>query len=148
MVLCPVPDHTWRLSSHFGGSALIRLAPFAIELVLLVLCLVDLAQSPDHEIRNLPKWAWLLLILFLPLVGSIAWLVAGRPVHVRQTSGTWGYGNGFPEATRPSSDTSDIDRRLEADLARADREHEEMLRRWEADLERRERDTRPDDDHA
>jgi hypothetical protein len=30
-------------------------------------------------IRNLPKVAWLLIVLFFPVVGSIAWLVAGRP---------------------------------------------------------------------
>lgn len=31
-------------------------------------------------VRGLPKWGWLLLVIVLPLVGSIVWFIAGRPV--------------------------------------------------------------------
>jgi hypothetical protein len=34
--------------------------------------------TPESGCRNLPKLAWVFLVLLLPLVGSIAWLVAGR----------------------------------------------------------------------
>lgn len=44
-----------------------------------VSCLVDAIGAPADRIRNLPKVGWILLILFFPFVGSIAWLVAGRP---------------------------------------------------------------------
>ncbi|HVQ89232.1 MAG TPA: PLD nuclease N-terminal domain-containing protein [Actinomycetes bacterium] len=115
---------------------MIRTLPFLIEVVLLVYCLVHVIQTPDAELRNLPKWAWILLILFFPLVGCIAYLVAGRPVGVSQRH--WAPGSGFPENERQLSYPSDIDSRLEADLARLDREHEESLRRWEADLRKRE----------
>jgi hypothetical protein len=27
----------------------------------------------------LPKWAWLVIIIFVPAIGSIAWIIAGRP---------------------------------------------------------------------
>lgn len=82
-----------------------------------------------------------MLILFLPLVGCIAWLVAGRPIRPRQD--VWRPGSGFPERERPSAATADIDARLNEDLARLDREHEESLRRWQADLERREGELPP-----
>ena len=115
---------------------MIRFAPGLIEIALLVFCVIDVIQSPEIEIRNLPKWSWLLLIIFLPLIGSIAWLVAGRPVNAR--SQVWRPGSGFPEYERPVSATADIDARLDEDLARLDREHEESLRRWQANLEQRE----------
>lgn len=115
---------------------MLRFAPGLIEIALLVFCVIDLIQTPEIEIRNLPKWSWLLLIIFLPLIGGIAWLVAGRPV--RASSQQWRPGGGFPENERPAAVTDDIDARLDADLARLDREHDESLRRWQADLERRE----------
>jgi hypothetical protein len=120
---------------------MIRFLPFAIELALLVFCVIDVIQSPEIDIRNLPKWGWIVLILFLPLVGCIAWLVAGRPIRPRQD--VWRPGSGFPERERPVAATDDIDARLDEDLARLDREHEESLRRWQADLERRESELPP-----
>ncbi len=120
---------------------MIRFLPFAIEFALLVFCVIDVIQSPEIDIRNLPKWGWIVLILFLPLVGCIAWLVAGRPIRPRQD--VWRPGSGFPERERPPAATDDIDARLNEDLARLDREHEESLRRWQADLERREGELPP-----
>ena len=127
---------------------MLRFAPGLIEIALLVFCVIDLIQSPEIEIRNLPKWSWLLLIIFLPLIGCIAWLVAGRPVRAR--SQVWRPGSGFPEYERPALATDDIDARLDEDLARLDREHEESLRRWQANLEQREAELPPpvDEDPA
>lgn len=39
---------------------------------------IDCAMREDHQVRNLPKWAWLLLILFFGLIGSLGYLFAGR----------------------------------------------------------------------
>lgn len=47
--------------------------PFAITLY----ALIDCAQK--EETRNLPKWGWLLIILFLPPLGPVAYFIAGRP---------------------------------------------------------------------
>jgi len=46
-----------------------------------IFCLVDVITTDDSSCRNLPKLTWLLVVLLLPLVGSIIWLVAGRPEH-------------------------------------------------------------------
>lgn len=125
---------------------MIRVLPFLIELALLVYCLIDAIQSPEGEIRNLPKFGWIILIVILPLVGSIAWLVAGRPVGARPQQ--WAPGAGFPEPARPARDVSDIDARLDADLARLDREHEQQLRQWEAELREREGRLRDDEERS
>src|SRR5665647_2839130 len=58
---------------------LVRYLPVVIELALLVYCLIDCIQSDEGSVRNLPKTMWVLLIIFLPIVGSVAWLAVGRP---------------------------------------------------------------------
>jgi hypothetical protein len=54
-----------------GGLALIAFAVW-------VFCIIDVITAPEGGCRNLPKFAWLLIVIILPEVGSIAWLVAGR----------------------------------------------------------------------
>ncbi|TWP43500.1 hypothetical protein FKR81_42475 [Lentzea tibetensis] len=50
-----------------------------VTLCLWVFAIVDVITTDAGSCRNLPKVGWLLLVLLFPLVGSIAWLVAGRP---------------------------------------------------------------------
>ncbi len=58
----------------YGGGVLAL-----VEVVLLVYCVLNIITTPEAEVRNLPKLLWLLLVVVVPLVGGIAWLVAGRP---------------------------------------------------------------------
>jgi hypothetical protein len=39
---------------------------------------IDCAMREDHQVRNLPKWGWLLVILLFGLLGSLGYLFAGR----------------------------------------------------------------------
>lgn len=41
--------------------------------------LFDCARLDQDSVRNLPKWAWLLIIIFFGTLGSIAWLFIGKP---------------------------------------------------------------------
>ena len=50
-----------------------------VELALLVYCALNVITTPEGQVRNLPTLLCLVLVLFFPLVGGIAWLVAGRP---------------------------------------------------------------------
>ncbi|HWH29123.1 MAG TPA: PLDc N-terminal domain-containing protein [Mycobacteriales bacterium] len=50
-----------------------------VELFLVVYCVLSIITTPPERVRNLPKLGWLLLVLVLPIIGCIAWLVAGRP---------------------------------------------------------------------
>ncbi len=63
---------------------MIRYLPVLLELALTVYCLIDAVQTDELVIRNLPKLAWIVIILLFPIVGGVAWLVAGRP-----TRDTW-----------------------------------------------------------
>ena len=51
-----------------------------LVMLLWVFCLIDAITADEGGIRYLPKIVWILLIVFLPFAGSLAWLVAGRPV--------------------------------------------------------------------
>ena len=59
-----------------GGLALIFFAVW-------VFCIIDVITTPEGQCRNLPKLAWLLLVIILLDAGSIAWLVAGRPWNAK-----------------------------------------------------------------
>lgn len=50
-----------------------------VLLVLWVFCVFDCITSDEARVRSLPKLVWLLIVLLLPDIGSILWLVAGRP---------------------------------------------------------------------
>ncbi|MEV4312262.1 PLD nuclease N-terminal domain-containing protein [Actinocrispum sp. NPDC049592] len=71
-----------------------------IVMGLWIFCLVDVITTVDGTTRNLPKMGWLFIVLILPLVGSILWLVAGRPEsphRYRPPSNT----SRYPEYDRP-----------------------------------------------
>lgn len=52
------------------------LLPFLIvELGLIIFCLYRLTKD---KVKYLPKWAWALIIVFVSLFGTIAYLLIGR----------------------------------------------------------------------
>jgi hypothetical protein len=52
---------------------------YGAEIILLVIALVDIIARTDDQIRHLPKIAWVLIVLFVPVVGSIVWFAIGHP---------------------------------------------------------------------
>lgn len=73
-----------------------------VTLGLWIFCLVDVITTEESSCRNLPKMLWLLLVLLVPLVGSIVWLVAGRPQQATRVAGRYERTTpAFPEYDRP-----------------------------------------------
>ena len=60
-------------------------------LALWVYCIFDVIASDDVLVRNLPKGVWLILVLILPLIGSLAWLLLGRPEKAHWSPGSSNY---------------------------------------------------------
>jgi hypothetical protein len=120
---------------------------FFASLVLAIISLISCFSAEDGEVRALPRWAWVIIILFLPLVGSIAYLVSGRPATAAARPGAWRPNRGSPEAARPKralapDDDPDFLKQIDGKTARED---QELLRQWEADLKKREEDLRKQD---
>ena len=97
-----------------------------VTFALWVFCLVDVIGAPEGKVRNLPKLGWLVLVLFFPLVGSIAWLVAGRPETRAAKPPT-----AFPEYDRPGRAAVADPEKDEAFLREVRARAEEQRRRYE-----------------
>jgi hypothetical protein len=52
---------------------------FAAWLLFTVFVTVFAASAKKNEVRNLPKWAWIVICLFVPIIGGLLYLVLGRP---------------------------------------------------------------------
>ena len=52
-----------------------------IAMALWIYCIFDVIATEEVLIRNLPKTVWLLIVIFLPTVGALAWLLLGRPPY-------------------------------------------------------------------
>lgn len=78
-------------------------------------------------------------MIFIPTIGSVAWLALGRPL-----SASWRPGDTRrrppPRRTLGPEDLPDFP------ATRPDDDRDRRLRQWEEELRRRERDLRPDDD--
>jgi hypothetical protein len=123
-----------------------------LVLGLWIFCIVDVIITDEVAMRNLQKPLWLLIVLFLPVLGAILWLVAGRPWPQG-----WGAGgqrqpsrssSAFPEYDRPgrfaASNPDDDEEFLRHVRARA----EEQRRRYaeqQAEQRRREEQAKDDD---
>lgn len=127
------------------GGGLVSLALFALWLF----CIFDVIGTDESACRNLPKTMWLILVLFLPAVGGVAWLIMGRPENVTFTPGSSAYrtaprGVDGPPSTFQDPLTSDAltdvtrDREERARL----RVQAEQLKRREAELQAREDELR------
>ena len=109
---------------------------FAVEVLLAIAALISCLSADEGDINALPRIAWVLIILFFPLLGSIAWFAAGRSSTPRAK--TWRPGAGFPERERPRPVAPDDDPAFLRSIREEKARDEEMFTKWEDDLRRRE----------
>src|SRR5213595_1647444 len=64
-----------------AASVMLRYLPFLLVLALWIYAFIDCLNTPESQVRGLPKVVWVIIILLFGevLLGPIAWLVAGRP---------------------------------------------------------------------
>ena len=110
--------------------------PFAAWLGLLIFALLDIDRSPPAAVRGLSQPMWMLVVVLVPVVGSVVWIAVGRPIPVhahtavarvrpssRRESGSASQG----EAARSSAESA-----LQARLDAIDREFDEAVDRRRA----------------
>lgn len=110
-----------------------------LVLGLWIFCLIDAITTDEGSVRNLGKVMWIVLIIFLPFVGSIAWLVAGRPQAAPSMPYKGNYGPVVSDRDRPIRHPSSIPED-EEDFQRKFRERAEEQRRAYRESQQREID--------
>ena len=118
----------------------------AVTFLLVIGALVDIIKRQDTQVKHMPKIVWVLLVVFLPLVGSVLWFLLGReydreradrskmPVRVKTRSRT-PRPEQFVNTTAPARSTEE----QLADLEREIEFHEKQARvqRLQRELEQR-----------
>ncbi|MEV7729003.1 PLD nuclease N-terminal domain-containing protein [Streptomyces sp. NPDC087917] len=57
---------------------MLRYLPFLLILALTIYAFIDCLNTPEEEVKHLPKVVWVLIILLFSIVGPVVWLFAGR----------------------------------------------------------------------
>lgn len=110
-----------------------------ITIALMVFALVDIIRRDDSQVRFMPKFVWLLLVILLPLIGSVLWFAIGREypeggIRLGRPARR-GASSAPPVATAPPADS----RSTEQQIADLDREIEEWRLRQEIEKRKKER---------
>ncbi|BDV31160.1 PLD nuclease N-terminal domain-containing protein [Microbacterium terricola] len=113
--------------------------PYVFSLLVvgaMIFALVDIITRDEWQVKHLPRWAWLLMVLVLPFIGTVLWFALGREY-------TGGAARAQRAPARQSAPTGYVApthgrRSTEEQLADLEREIEEE--RLRAEIARRARD--------
>lgn len=117
--------------------------PFLFSILVIALmvgALVDIIKRDDSQVRFLPKMAWIIIVILLPLIGSLLWFAIGREYSEEGLRIPRMRAAARPTAPRPEPrPVTPVDTRsTEQQIADLDREIEEWRLRQEIEKRRRE----------
>ncbi|MEU7699343.1 PLD nuclease N-terminal domain-containing protein [Streptomyces sp. NPDC015492] len=117
---------------------MLRALLFILPLALMIYAFIDCLNTPEEEVKHLPKPVWAIVVLLFSVVGAIGWIVAGkdRRPRARGGAGGWVAPDDNPEFLKSLRD----EKRTDAPADGPD--DEAALKDWEADLRRREEELR------
>ncbi|MEV6653355.1 PLD nuclease N-terminal domain-containing protein [Streptomyces sp. NPDC051219] len=124
---------------------MIRYLPFILILALTIYAFIDCLNTPEDEVRHLPKVVWVIIILLFSIVGPIVWFAAGKLRHAPaggRTPSEW-HRNHRSEWVAPD-DNPDFLKHLKDE----NKKDESLLKDWEADLRRREEELKKRDENG
>ena len=120
------------------GGGLLALALLALW----VYCILDVIATEEAMMRNLSKVLWLIIVILLPTIGSLAWLLLGRPENAGYRPGDTTPRETKPRPSLPRSRPRPLGPEDSPEFIADLDERVSRLRKWEEDLERREEDLR------
>jgi hypothetical protein len=110
-----------------------------LYLLLIVGALVTVITADEGSVKHLPKLVWVLLIVFLPLIGSIIWFAVGKDWSARRAEPISFGDPRRQDAVRASAATALSPEDEEAAIEAEIRFHEKQaeIRRLEAEVARK-----------
>ncbi|MFF9340871.1 MULTISPECIES: PLD nuclease N-terminal domain-containing protein [unclassified Streptomyces] len=108
---------------------MLRALMFILPLALTIYAFIDCLNTPEDEVKHLPKVVWVIVILLFWIVGPIVWLFAGKARRTTARGGRGGRGGWVAPDDNPEFLKS---------LGKDEPDDEALLKDWEADLRRRE----------
>ena len=117
-----------------------------LSFAVMVLALIDIITRRDDQVKHLPKLVWVILVIILPLVGSVIWFAVGREydgagIPMRRERPARPAAPAAP-VWSPPTERADM-RTTEQQIADLDREIEEWRLREEIARKQRERGEAP-----
>lgn len=124
---------------------MLRYLPFLLVLALWIYAFIDCLNTPEEQVKGLPKVVWVIIVLLFGevLIGPIAWLVAGKhrgPVPADGSTPSEWHRNQRTKFVAPDDNPEFL-----KSLAEDNKKDEALLKDWEADLRRREEELRRKD---
>ncbi|MFF9853767.1 PLD nuclease N-terminal domain-containing protein [Streptomyces litmocidini] len=117
---------------------MLRALMYILPLALTIYAFIDCLNTPEDEVKHLPKVVWVIIILLFWIVGPIVWFAAGKMRHAPAGGRTpspfsTGYRNHRHEWVAPDDNPEFL-----KSLREENKKDESLLKDWEADLRRRE----------
>ncbi|MFJ5877485.1 PLD nuclease N-terminal domain-containing protein [Streptomyces sp. NPDC093088] len=112
---------------------MLRALLFILPLALMIYAFIDCLNTPEEEVKHLPKPVWAIVVLLFSIVGAIGWIVAGKERGPKGRSGT-GRSGGWVAP----DDNPEFLKSLKDDGTAPKADDDDLLKDWEADLRRRE----------
>jgi len=78
---------------------MLRYLGLLILIGLVVFCVIDIAGSDEDERAGLPAGAWIVIVILVPLLGSLVWLAVSRSRRAARQAPSDGWGSPVPPAT-------------------------------------------------
>ncbi|WP_435187288.1 PLD nuclease N-terminal domain-containing protein [Streptomyces sp. bgisy126] len=118
---------------------MLRALLFILPLALMIYAFIDCLNTPEEEVKHLPKPVWAIVILLFSVVGAIGWIFAGKERGPKGRTGAGGGrgGRGTGGWVAPD-DNPEFLKSLKDDGSGAKADDDDLLKDWEEDLRRRE----------
>ncbi|MFF0437361.1 PLDc N-terminal domain-containing protein [Streptomyces sp. NPDC004327] len=66
---------------------MLRALLFILPLALMIYAFIDCLNTPEDEVKHLPKVVWVLIVLLVWVVGAVGWIAAGKRRATRGRAG-------------------------------------------------------------
>ncbi|MFD8010377.1 PLD nuclease N-terminal domain-containing protein [Streptomyces sp. NPDC058955] len=115
---------------------MLRALMILLPLALTIYAFIDCLNTPEDEVKHLPKVVWVVIILLFWVVGPVVWLFAGKARQTTARGGRGGRGGWVAPDDNPEFLKSLGDEKPRKPSAEG--RDAAMFQEWEDDLRRRE----------